>query len=125
MHRSATGPTDPEHAGEPSLDDDEEIAILCDACGAIVTTASSRREIFGAHQHTFMNPAGIAFTIGCYAEAPGCLAVGAASEEWAWFPKHAWRAVVCRRCATHLGWRFDEVAGVSAFHGLIVDRLRQ
>jgi hypothetical protein len=74
----------------------------------------------GAHEHTFMNPAGVRYTVGCYASAPGCIAEGERSAVWTWFPGYAWQIELCRSCGTHLGWSFH---GASVFYGLIVDRL--
>lgn len=92
----------------------------CAACGLRITTESARFEMSGAHQHTFVNPHGHVFQIGCFRHAPGCAPHGAASNFFSWFPGYAWRVVVCSACKVHLGWSF----GVPAdFWGLILDRL--
>jgi hypothetical protein len=96
-------------------------ALRCKACGFAITTDRARIEIGGAHQHDFMNPAGVAFRIGCFSTARGCVGVGEESTEWAWFPHHAWRIALCGGCFTHLGWSFRGAS--SSFHGLILDKL--
>jgi hypothetical protein len=95
--------------------------VRCRACGHAVTTRRARIEVGGAHEHDFMNPAGMAFRIGCFSDAPGCRGVGEESTEWAWFPGHAWRIALCGGCFGHLGWSFRGSAG--SFHGLVLDRL--
>lgn len=36
---------------------------------------------------------------------------GAATTQDTWFPGYAWTVMVCGRCWTHLGWRFDKREG--------------
>jgi hypothetical protein len=105
-----------------AADEDREGWILCRGCRIPVTRASERRQVEGAHLHTFANPSGIVFEIGCFHSAPGCQYVGPASDEFTWFRGYQWRIAVCRGCLNHLGWAFTSVGG-DGFHGLIVDRL--
>ena len=100
----------------------EEAFIFCRSCLHPITRPADRSEIEGRHRHTFANPHGIVFEIGCFRNAPGCGAIGPASEEFAWFAGHAWRVCVCAACLVHLGWRVTAAAG-SPFFGLILDRL--
>jgi hypothetical protein len=109
-----------EHAQE--ADEDQEGWILCRGCRIPVTRPSERRQVEGAHLHTFANPSGIVFEIGCFSAAPGCQYVGPPSDEFTWFRGYQWRIAVCRGCLNHLGWAFTTVGG-DGFHGLIVDRL--
>jgi hypothetical protein len=102
---------------------DRTRAIVCASCGHPITTEGARIPVLDAHEHRFMNPAGLLFHIGCFAEAPGCLVIGSASEEYPWFPGFSWRLALCGACADHLGWHF-QAAGGSAFFGLRLDRLR-
>jgi hypothetical protein len=95
--------------------------ILCASCGAFVADAAARTDINGAHAHTFINPAGLIFRVGCFAEAPGVLAVGEESEHWTWFSGFAWRAALCRSCHEHLGWCYANAH--QAFVALILDRV--
>ena len=96
--------------------------ILCRGCLYPITRAKERITVNGAHRHTFANPHGIVFEIGCFKKASGCAAVGPASAEFTWFAGYRWRAGLCQACLTHLGWVFS-AAGGDGFHGLILDRL--
>jgi len=111
----------PGHAAQTSIAAGGGGMLRCAACSAAITRTDARTEIGGAHEHAFMNPAGIAFRIGCFSVAPGCVGVGEEETYWSWFPGHAWRVAACRACRAHLGWSFRS-AGAS-FHGLILDRL--
>ncbi|MBI3571612.1 MAG: hypothetical protein HY082_11035 [Gammaproteobacteria bacterium] len=99
----------------------KEKRLFCAACRHPVTHRDERIPVQGGHEHTFTNPRGIAYRIGCYREAAGCSAVGEATAEFTWFPGYAWRIALCANCRAHLGWRFQ--AGGEYFHGLIVNRL--
>jgi hypothetical protein len=102
---------------------DEEY-ILCRQCHWVITSPTERIEVQGSHQHTFANPAGIIYQIGCFRSANGCGHVGSAKEEWSWFKGFSWRIAVCGKCLEHLGWRFES-SGNESFHGLILNRLLQ
>jgi hypothetical protein len=91
---------------------------------ASATRPRLRVSIHGSHQHRFLNPSGILFHFGCFAEAIGCRVVGPDSHEYAWFPGHAWRFALCASCGQHLGWHFRN-GGDGSFFGLILDRLRE
>jgi hypothetical protein len=100
----------------------EDDALRCAACDHRITDRAYAVERGGAHEHTFVNPAGFSFRIGCFVAAPGCAHVGAPSEAFSWFPGWKWQIAVCGRCHTHVGWIF-RLAG-EQFHGLIVSALR-
>jgi hypothetical protein len=106
---------------EDALDD--ATVLVCAACTSFVTTAAARIAMSGSHEHTFVNPHGFRYHIGCFAAAPGCAAIGSESSYWTWFPGYAWRIAECRGCGAHLGWQFRGADG--AFHGLILDRLAE
>lgn len=114
------GGTDPDSAVQEELED--ERLILCRECLFPITREEEQSEMAGAGQHTFANPAGIVFTIGCFSAAEGCATVGPSSEEFTWFPGFDWRVAICRGCLTHLGWHFAAPSG-AAFWGLILDHL--
>ncbi len=97
-------------------------AVLCRACRHRLTRKGLGTRAAGAHEHAYLNPAGIVYRFACYADAPGAHALGASSREWSWFPGHAWRVAICGGCAVHVGWRFQADAG-GGFYGLIVDRI--
>ncbi len=96
--------------------------VYCASCMAIVTAEGERIAMQGAHRHTFTNPSGFTFTIGCFRRAPGCCGEGSDTQEHTWFPGYAWRYGLCRSCRTHLGWVFS-AGGRDRFYGLILDRL--
>lgn len=123
--RGEPGSADPaaHTATADETENDQEKALLCLICSAPITTAAQRIEKRGKHLHTFFNPAGIVYEIGCFQEAPGCLVYGPGSTEFAWFAGHSWRIVYCSECLEHLGWIFSGAEG--SFFGLIVNRLRE
>jgi hypothetical protein len=101
---------------------DKEKYILCRQCHQIITSPSERIAVQGSHQHTFANPHGIVYDIGCFRFVVGCGYAGPASDEFTWFPGFSWKVAVCGMCLTHLGWLFISTAG-NNFNGLILDRL--
>lgn len=107
---------------EARVASDEERWVRCAACGANVAPERARVSVSGAHEHEFMNPAGLRFRVACFAAAPGCAPEGPRESVWSWFPGHAWQIEVCRACGGHLGWSFHAPSGAT-FWGLVVDRL--
>jgi hypothetical protein len=101
---------------------DSEEAILCRQCHQVLTNPSERTSIQGAHRHTFANPHGVVFQIGCFRSVRNCGYVGPATSEWSWFKGYSWRILVCSMCLTHLGWRYAST-GNESFSGLILDRI--
>jgi len=95
--------------------------LLCVYCNHQIAGRGDRMKVEGTHRHTFTNPHGIVFRIGCFSSAPGCLATGEESEQFAWFSGYSWQIALCGRCKIHLGWRFRSPG--HAFHGLVLDRL--
>jgi len=75
----------------------------------------------GAFRHTFANPHGYLFEIGCFGDAWGCAPASPPSSEFSWFKGYLWKIGVCRGCSTHLGWVF--LSDVHRFFGLILDKL--
>lgn len=98
-------------------------AIWCRLCGEEVTTAEQKIAVHGSHTHTFFNPTGIVFELGCFGTAPGCRNAGEASSEFTWFAGHVWRIALCRRCSSHLGWSFTK--GERSFYGLILSKITE
>ncbi len=97
-----------------------EEVLRCVACGHEITSAAHRISVNGGHHHTFANPAGIVFEIGCFSEARGCANWGRPTEEFTWFKGYAWRFSICARCHAHLGWHY---VGDGGFYGLILAHL--
>jgi hypothetical protein len=100
----------------------EEPLILCRECLHPITRPAERISVQGQHHHTFANPHGIVFEIGCFKSASGCGYIGPATDDFTWFAGHRWRVCICTACLSHLGWLFSGPSG-HAFHGLILDRL--
>jgi len=103
-------------------EDSSEDFILCRQCLQIITSKAERIEVEGLHYHTFANPHGIVYDIGCFRSADGCGYVGSYSYEFAWFKGFNWRIAVCKLCLTHLGWLFASQSNES-FYGLILNRI--
>ena len=110
-----------EKEAEERLPDEEEY-ILCRQCHQAITKPADRIVMQGSHRHTFANPHGIVFEIGCFRSVKGCGYAGPASDEFSWFAGYSWRVCFCTMCLTHLGWMFSRI-GHDIFHGLILDRL--
>ena len=100
-----------------------EQRLLCSLCGFTITTMKMKIRIQDSHVHTFANPYGYLYRIGCFLAAPGCRVDPAESTDFTWFSGYAWSIEVCGRCHTHMGWRFR--SGSSCFHGLVLDRLSE
>jgi hypothetical protein len=97
--------------------------ILCRACGRRITAHEEKIAVNGSHQHTFFNPSGIVYELGCFRLAPGCQEAGPATTEFTWFAGYAWRFVLCAGCGSHLGWSY--AMRESSFFGLILAQLRE
>jgi hypothetical protein len=97
--------------------------IVCRACAAFIAETRSRIEVNGAHAHSFINPAGAIFRVGCHAHAPGVVGVGEESDEWTWFTGFSWQVAVCGRCGEHLGWCYRNA--LARFVALILDRVAE
>lgn len=95
--------------------------FLCRACRGLVTSAGEKIMVNGAYTHSFTNPHGLFFDIGCFRQAPGCAYSSDSSYEFTWFAGFHWQIAVCRTCMTHLGWLFTSSG--SRFNGLILDKL--
>jgi len=113
----------PVDAEEPRTTHDEGggAVLACASCRRPITSDAARIEVGGAHTHSFSNPEGLEFRIGCFGLATGCLRVSEPTTFWSWFPGYAWAIEVCASCRAHLGWEFRSSS--DRFHGLILDRL--
>jgi hypothetical protein len=100
-----------------------ERALVCAACGNPITDEESRIVMAGSHEHTFVNPGGFAYTIGCFSNAPGCVPRGAPDDMFSWFPGWSWQVATCGSCRAHVGWLYRNAG--EAFHGLILAALRE
>ena len=102
----------------------EENSLYCAACSLKITNENQKTSMRGKTEHTFFNPQGNVFHIGCFKEAPGCKAVGFTSTEFSWFSGYAWQIVCCSGCNEHLGWIFLQGLELH-FFGLILARLKK
>ncbi len=124
---AAKGEAERQGAGLPRAAPTEESErdrgrlLACAACRRPITTDAARIEIDGRHEHTFANPYGYAYRIGCFSTAVGLAGVGLPSAEFAWFVGHTWQIEQCAGCREHLGWLFRRQG--RSFHGLILERL--
>lgn len=96
-------------------------AIFCRSCGLTVTSRDQKIGMQGSHRHTFFNPAGIVFELGCFRQAKGCFSAGEPTSEFTWFAGYVWSFALCRGCKSHLGWFFEK--GNASFYGLILANL--
>ena len=100
---------------------DDKRQVKCRGCGKIVTSQQHAIEVNNAHQHRYMNPAGIYFSIVLYASANLELH-GTPSEEHSWFAGYGWTIALCPDCQQHLGWQFNG-RDSHIFYALIRERI--
>lgn len=93
--------------------------IVCSICSNHITHKSEKIKINQEANHTFVNPHGFVYNIECYKKAPGCMAIGKATNEFTWFKGYSWQIIICSKCHTHLGWKYE--SGGDGFYGLIKD----
>lgn len=98
--------------------------IVCRQCGQKLTRPSERTAVNGSHSHTFANPSGLVFEIGCFRMARGCSFIGPPSLEFPWFAGYSWQIAICSTCQAHLGWLFTGQQS-HQFFGFILDRLKE
>lgn len=102
---------------------EDEERLYCTACGQEVTAGRWRISVQDDHEHTFFNPAGVIFRIGCFKEAPGAVPVGPSSGQFPWFRGTRWQVALCAGCRRHMGWLFTGNGAPPAFFGLILPNL--
>ena len=98
----------------------EARSFWCAACNTRIASEDAAIEVGGAHRHRFVNPADVAFEIGCFAESR-CRVEGAPTLQDSWFAGFAWSYASCANCGEHLGWCYDGEG--ARFFGLILARL--
>ncbi len=96
--------------------------ILCGFCRAKITTVGQMIEVNGSYRHTFTNPHGKVFEIGCFSSAPGCISHGPATHDCTWFAGCSWRFSLCANCFAHIGWKYQSSLSGS-FYGLVLVHL--
>ena len=98
-----------------------EHSIICRLCKYTITSHDNSTIINGKHTHTYKNPDGYIYTLGCFTQAKGCKNVGEPTDEFTWFPGFCWLYAICSNCSSHLGWYYQ--SGDYSFYGLILNRL--
>jgi hypothetical protein len=96
-------------------------SIICRNCRHTIASPESVITVNGRHQHTFINPSGITYQIGCFSSADGCLIHGEPTLEFTWFEGFSWSFSICSNCFIHLGWYYQ--SSEENFFGLITDLL--
>lgn len=96
-------------------------AIFCKQCLNEITAEIFSTEKNHSSCHSFANPYGYIFTIRCFSKAPGTITSGKGSNEFSWFTEYFWQVALCKKCMTHLGWKF--LGTDDSFYGLIDDKL--
>ena len=124
--RERHGGSQPARAVDPSTESQPYTApgsgwLVCVRCAGFVAEGRARIAVEGAHSHSFINPEGAIFRVGCFDVAPGAVPWGEPSQHWTWFAGFEWRAASCRGCRVHLGWVYT--AAAVSFVGLILDRV--
>jgi hypothetical protein len=104
------------------VDEADRNFIYCRTCSNVIARHFDRIEVAGSHDHQFVNPFGIRFHIGCFAQALGCTISGERVAADTWFPGFQWQIASCAECRAHLGWYFDRAD--EYFYGLILDRIQ-
>lgn len=115
-----------EYSEESETDDGDKDRrdIRCRFCGHPITRQAYRIDINGSHHHTFNNPSGYLFEIGCFSSASGCASQGKPTLEFSWFTGYSWCFALCVYCHAHLGWLYQSMSG-SRFYGLILNHLTE
>lgn len=107
---------------ERGEEEEEERLLLCKNCKNKITSLHNSIEVRGQYKHTFSNPHGFVFEIGCFSSAYGCTNQGLLTMEFTWFKGFGWRFALCSNCHIHLGW-FYQSGREKSFYGLILDNL--
>jgi cereblon len=103
--------------------------FACAKCGAKLAPESARVSIAGRPlRATYTNPMGLVCDLLTVREAVNLEAPAEFVAEHSWFEGYAWQPVVCGRCSTHVGWRYQAVRpGLepARFFGLLAGAVRR
>ncbi len=99
----------------------EQEIIVCAFCNHYIADPSDQIQVNQSFRHTFANPHGYIFEIGCFSDASGCKSTSISSNDFSWFIGYSWEIVVCSQCSNHLGWFFS--SSTDSFYGLILEKL--
>ncbi len=107
---------------EKPIYEKEKELLYCISCLKLITSGDQRTRMGENHEHTFFNPGGFMFKIGCFRDAPGSVPQGIPTEEFTWFKGFSWCLAQCGGCFQHIGWHYlrnDQ----GDFWGLILNML--
>lgn len=102
-----------------SLHGEEKELLYCITCLRLITSGDQRIQVEGSHEHTFLNPGGCMYKIGCFQDAIGSVAQGMPTDEFTWFKGFHWRVAYCKKCFQHIGWQYLQ-SNQEYFWGLIL-----
>lgn len=102
-----------------SLYGEEKELFYCITCLRLITSGDQRIQVAGSHEHSFLNPGGCMYEIGCFQDAIGSVAQGVPTDEFTWFKGFRWRVAYCNRCFQHIGWQYLK-NNQECFWGLIL-----
>ncbi len=119
---NASSPNFSEQSKVSESEPDSEAFILCRQCNQAITTPDEQLSINGLHKHSFANPHGFIYEIGCFNSVRGCSHVGPRISEWTWFRGYSWQITVCNSCLINLGWVYES-GSQHLFYGLILEHL--
>ncbi|MCG8688439.1 MAG: cereblon family protein [Desulfobacterales bacterium] len=110
---------------EPEVKEESDPVITCKNCMGLVTKPDFRMQVEQQFSHTFANPHGHVFEIGCFSRADGCIESSVPSDDFSWFNGYVWSIGLCRNCKIQLGWIFlaTKMDRPQKFYGLILDQL--
>ena len=111
----------PEAESDDKTGTEGEKALICRRCHTVITSRLHETAVNGSHLHTFFNPAGVIYEIGCFRQARGCVVHGLPTGEFSWFKGYFWQYAACITCQDHLGWFF--ASNEKTFYGLITSKL--
>jgi hypothetical protein len=102
---------------------EREKAYICRFCGRVIALPADTIAVDGSHRHTFTNPAGVIYEIGCFSSARGCRVTGGPTLEFTWFSGYSWSFALCSGCGNHMGWYYQKEG--SGFYGLVAAYLAE
>ncbi|MCP4602889.1 MAG: hypothetical protein GY847_20630 [Proteobacteria bacterium] len=112
---------DPTTTRKDRNDEQKGSRLFCAICGHPITGKDQCIDINGSHEHTFANPGGHIYHIGCFRNALGCITMRDESTDFTWFSGYTWSVTGCSLCGAHMGWHFR--SGSDTFFGLVLDTL--
>jgi cereblon len=86
--------------------------LCCQRCNTVI---ANKTDVFSMSVEgplgAYVNPGGYVHETLTLVQAKGLRLIGRPSLESSWFEGYAWTIAQCRRCASHMGWRFTVAAG--------------